>query len=145
MHGESLQLTSFGALALLLRGARLIKDQKARSVACNDGQNHVAVHGHHAKHHHHVQKTVEEGVEERYDNFFSELFLGSEPNGLSLKRLQIAGLFVELVDGGVRVLREEDLLEFALDCGHGHGEEGENHGDEAADDEGDLGRGLPAA
>jgi len=47
-------------MRLLLIGATLAKDDEAESVACDDRQDDVSVHGHHNQHY----DDMEEGVEQ---------------------------------------------------------------------------------
>lgn len=82
-----------------------------------------------------MQNGVEKGVEEGDDALLDDKFLRGEADGVLLSVLNLLQLVVVGPHCGVIVVAEEDLLEFAADLGHGHGEEGQQHGNHAAHDE----------
>lgn len=83
-----------------------------------------------------MQNGVEQGVEEGDDALFDDKFLRCEADGVLLGVLNLFQLMVIGPHWGVFVVAEEDLLQFGADLGHGHSEEGQQHGNHAAHDEG---------
>lgn len=103
--------------------AVVIETEISKTVSDNDGQDHVAVHGHHYYHHHHVKEGVEEEVNKRNHSLLHNELFWSQSRIFFLRGVRVLELVIVVADLWVPLVREKYFFYFFPDNWKGNGEE----------------------